>query len=68
MKEDRSLCQGLGCGRGNQKGQHLGVFRVMEVACVLVVVVITGISPCVTAQIAAHPKTSRPGIPWWSGG
>ena len=62
------MCLGLGCGRGNQKGQDLGVFRVMDMACVLVVVVIIGISPCVTAQIAAHPKTSRPGIPWWSGG
>jgi len=55
-------------GGETRKGQHLGIFRVMDMACVLVVVVITGISPCVTAQIAAHTKTSRPGIPWWSGG
>ena len=59
---------GVGVWEGKPEGAAPGVFRVMDVACVLVVVVITGISPCVTAQIAAHPKTSRPGIPWWSSG
>ena len=69
LRRRTDLCaRGWGVGGETRKGQHLGVFRVMDVACVLVVVVITGISPCVTAQSTPHPKTSRPGIPWWSSG
>jgi len=49
-----------------RKGQSLGVFRVIDVACVLVMVVVTGISPLVRAQRAAHSKTTRPGLPWLS--
>ena len=60
--------RGWGVGGETRKGQHLGVFRVMDVACVLVVVVITGISLCVTAQSTPYLKTSRPGIPWWTSG
>ena len=42
--------RGWGVGGETRKGQHLGVFRVMDVACVLVVVVITGISPCHSSE------------------
>ena len=69
LRRRTDLCaRGWGVGGETRKGQHLGVFRVMDVACVLVVVVITGISLCVTAQSTPYPKTSRPGIPWWTSG
>ena len=45
LRRRTDLCaRGWGVGGETRKGQHLGVFRVMDVACVLVVVVITGIS------------------------
>ena len=37
-------------GEETRKGKHLGISGVVDMACVLAVVVITGISPCVRAQ------------------
>ena len=51
LRRRTDLCaRGWGVGGETRKGQHLGVFRVMDVACVLVVVVITGISPCHSSE------------------
>ena len=68
VKADRSFCQEFRCGRRNEKVAAPGHFQGDGRGLFLVMVVITGISPCVRAQRAAHPRTSWPGIPWWSSG
>ena len=67
VKANRSFCQEFRCGRRNKKVAAPGHFQGDGQP-------VPGHGgdhwnlPCVRAQKASHPKTSRPGLPWWSSG